>query len=72
MKAVQLVELKRPLRMREVDVPVVGAKDVLVQVKAAGICHSDAHSGLGCLRSSLCPSRWGTKSRELRRRWARR
>ena len=47
MKAVQLVEIKSPLQMREVDVPAVGAKDVLVRVKAAGICHSDAHYRAG-------------------------
>jgi D-arabinose 1-dehydrogenase-like Zn-dependent alcohol dehydrogenase len=47
MKAVQLVEIKRPLQMREVDVPALGVKDVLVQVKAAGVCHSDAHYRAG-------------------------
>ncbi len=47
MKAVQLIEIKRPLQMREVDVPALGAKDVLARVKAAGICHSDAHYRAG-------------------------
>ncbi len=47
MKAVQLVEIKQPLQMREVGVPAVGAKDVLVRIKAAGICHSDAHYRAG-------------------------
>lgn len=43
MKAVRLVQAGKPLEMKDVEMPVVGAKDVLVQVKAAGICHSDAH-----------------------------
>jgi propanol-preferring alcohol dehydrogenase len=48
MKAVQLIEPGKPLQLREVPVPEVGPSDVLVQVMAAGICHSDAHyrSGL--------------------------
>src|SRR5271169_6732990 len=33
--------------MREVPAPVTGARDVLVRVKAAGICHSDAHYRAG-------------------------
>ena len=47
MKAVQLIEVGKPLRLREVAVPEVGLNDVLVQVKAAGICHSDAHYRAG-------------------------
>jgi propanol-preferring alcohol dehydrogenase len=47
MKAVQLIEIKSPLQMREVDVPALGTKDVLVRVKAAGICHSDVHYRAG-------------------------
>jgi len=43
MKAVQLVEIGRPLEMQEVPFPAVGAQDVLVRIKAAGICHSDVH-----------------------------
>jgi propanol-preferring alcohol dehydrogenase len=33
--------------MQEVDVPEIGARDVLVRVKAAGICHSDVHYRAG-------------------------
>lgn len=43
MKAVRLTEVGRPLRMEELDVPAVGDDDVLIAVRAAGICHSDAH-----------------------------
>jgi len=47
MKAVQIVEIGAPLEEREVPVPEVGERDVLVRVKAAGICHSDAHYRAG-------------------------
>ena len=47
MKAVRLVEIGKPLELQEVPVPGVGERDVLVRVKAAGICHSDAHYRAG-------------------------
>lgn len=47
MKAVRFVEVGKPLELQEVPAPVVGAGDVLVKVKAAGICHSDAHYRAG-------------------------
>ena len=43
MKAVRLVETGRPLELQEIKAPQVGPGDVLVRVKAAGICHSDVH-----------------------------
>lgn len=43
MKAVRLVEAHRPLEMQDLPVPAVGDSDVLVRVRAAGICHSDVH-----------------------------
>jgi propanol-preferring alcohol dehydrogenase len=47
MKAVRMVEVGSPLEMSEVSIPSVGPNDVLVAVKAAGICHSDAHYRAG-------------------------
>ncbi|MGD2176527.1 MAG: zinc-binding dehydrogenase [Anaerolineae bacterium] len=47
MKAVQLVEIGQPLELREVPVPKIGDWDILVRVKAAGICHSDVHYRAG-------------------------
>ena len=47
MKAVRLVAPGKPLEEFELPVPAVGAGDVLIQVKAAGICHSDAHYRAG-------------------------
>jgi 2-desacetyl-2-hydroxyethyl bacteriochlorophyllide A dehydrogenase len=43
MKAVRLIRPGSPLKLENVDIPVIGAEDVLVRVMAAGICHSDAH-----------------------------
>ncbi len=47
MKSVRLTEIGKPLEMAEVPVPEIGPDDVLVRVKAAGICHSDAHYRAG-------------------------
>lgn len=43
MKAVRLIEIGKPLQLQEVPLPRLGDADVLVRVKAAGICHSDVH-----------------------------
>src|SRR5437588_7063757 len=47
MKAVRLVEIHRPLQMQDISVPTIGENDVLVRVKAAGICHTDVHYRAG-------------------------
>jgi propanol-preferring alcohol dehydrogenase len=47
MKAVQLVEIGKPLKLREISIPAVASRDVLVRVEAAGICHSDVHYRAG-------------------------
>jgi 2-desacetyl-2-hydroxyethyl bacteriochlorophyllide A dehydrogenase len=47
MKAVRLVEINKPLVLDEIPIPEIGPYDVLVKVKAAGICHSDAHYRAG-------------------------
>lgn len=47
MKAVRLIKPGQPLELQEIPVPDLGPEDVLVKVKAAGICHSDAHYRAG-------------------------
>lgn len=47
LKAIQLVAPGSPVELREVPVPPVGPRDVLIRVRAAGICHSDAHYRAG-------------------------
>jgi propanol-preferring alcohol dehydrogenase len=45
--------------MQDVIVPAVGPLDVLVQVRAAGICHSDAHYRAGVSRAGPLPLTMG-------------
>lgn len=51
MKAVRMIEAGKPLALQNIPIPSAGAEDVLVRVRAAGICHSDAHYRAG--RSSM-------------------
>ncbi len=59
MKAVQLVEIGKPLELRELPLPQVGERDVLVRVKAAGICHSDVHYQAGTSPVGALPQTLG-------------
>lgn len=43
MKAAVLYRVGEPLVIEEVPIPEVGYGEVLIQVKASGICHSDLH-----------------------------
>ena len=43
MKAIRMVEAGKPLELQNIPIPAIGEKDILVRVRAAGICHSDAH-----------------------------
>lgn len=47
MKAVRFIGVNQPLQMQDIPVPEIGERDILVKVKAAGICHSDAHYRAG-------------------------
>jgi 2-desacetyl-2-hydroxyethyl bacteriochlorophyllide A dehydrogenase len=47
MKAVRLTAIDSPLEEQRIEIPAVGPTDVLVRVRAAGICHSDAHYRAG-------------------------
>lgn len=55
MRAVRLVQPGQPVALHEVPVPVIGAHDVLVRVRAAGICHSDVHYRAGRSRVEPLP-----------------
>ena len=44
MKAAVVREFKAKLNIEEVDLPTVGANEVLVQIKACGVCHTDLHA----------------------------
>ncbi|MGH9811881.1 MAG: alcohol dehydrogenase catalytic domain-containing protein, partial [Candidatus Acidiferrales bacterium] len=43
MKAAVLHQFKQPLRLEEVPQPTCGPDDVLLQVEACGVCHTDLH-----------------------------
>lgn len=47
MPAVRLAAIGQPLQMQHVPIPSIGPDDVLLRVRAAGICHSDAHYRAG-------------------------
>lgn len=55
MRAVRLVEKKKPVALQQIEVPRPGRTDVLIQVKAAGICHSDAHYRSGVTKTGSLP-----------------
>ena len=55
MKSVRMIEAGKPLQMEEVPIPSIGEKDILVRVRAAGICHSDAHYRAGRSRMGMMP-----------------
>ena len=59
MKAVRLVQARQPLVMQDIPVPTPGERDVLVRVKAAGICHSDVHYRAGISPVSPLPCTLG-------------
>lgn len=55
MKAVRLTEIGAPLQDQETPTPTPGHGGVLVRIKAAGICHSDAHYRAGASYAGPLP-----------------
>src|SRR5437773_9627370 len=55
MRAVRLTEAGKPLHEAEIDLPEIGASDVLIRVAACGICHSDEHYRAGISRIDRLP-----------------
>ena len=55
MRAVRLTQVRKPLEEAEVDLPEIGASDVLIRVAACGICHSDEHYRVGISRIDRLP-----------------
>jgi propanol-preferring alcohol dehydrogenase len=47
MKAVRLIAIGSLLEEQNVALPAIGSLDVLIRIRAAGICHSDAHYRAG-------------------------
>lgn len=55
MRTVRLAEVGKPVIMQDVEVARPAGRDALVRVKAAGICHSDAHYRSGVTRTGPLP-----------------
>lgn len=55
MRAIRLFEQKKPLKMQEIEIPLLDTRDILIRVKAAGICHSDAHYRSGVTKVGPMP-----------------
>jgi propanol-preferring alcohol dehydrogenase len=43
MQAAVLTTFKKPLEIKQVEIPEPGADDVLVKMIACGVCHTDLH-----------------------------
>jgi D-arabinose 1-dehydrogenase-like Zn-dependent alcohol dehydrogenase len=59
MKAIRLVQVGQPLQQQDIPIPRIGPSDVLVRVKAAGICHSVVHYRAGTSRVDPLPMTLG-------------
>ena len=55
MRAVQIVEVGKPLQLREIALPEPEPGEIRVKVQAAGICHSDAHYRDGAASVGVLP-----------------
>jgi D-arabinose 1-dehydrogenase-like Zn-dependent alcohol dehydrogenase len=55
MKSVRMIGAGQPLEFQQIPIPSVGEQDILVRVRAAGICHSDAHYRAGHSKMGMMP-----------------
>jgi propanol-preferring alcohol dehydrogenase len=55
MKSIRMVEAGKPLEAQTIPIPNIGEKDILVRIRAAGICHSDAHYREGRSAMGMMP-----------------
>lgn len=55
MKAIRYHGPNQPLKLEEVAPPILDKDDVLIRVKAAGICHTDLHFISGLLNLGIAP-----------------
>ncbi len=55
MKSVRMTAAGKPLELQEIPIPNFGDKDILLRIKAAGICHSDAHYRAGHSSMAFLP-----------------
>jgi 2-desacetyl-2-hydroxyethyl bacteriochlorophyllide A dehydrogenase len=55
MKSIRMIEAGKPLEEQDIPTPNIGEKDILMRVRAAGICHSDAHYRAGRSAMGMLP-----------------
>ncbi len=55
MRAAVLHKAGEPLRIEEIPAPVAGPGEILIRVKACGVCHTDLHLGAGEWRLPKLP-----------------
>ena len=55
MKAIRMTGPGEALQLQEVPIPTIDEKDILVRIRAAGICHSDAHYRAGRSTMGMLP-----------------
>ena len=55
MRAVRLIQFGKPMELQEIPIPDIGEKDILIHIRAAGICHSDAHYRAGRSTMGMMP-----------------
>jgi hypothetical protein len=63
--AARFYEPRKPLRLEEVSLRNVGDDDLLVEIKAAGVCHSDLHVIDGLFRPKYAPITLGHETSGL-------
>ena len=66
-RAAVAFEAKKPLEIVEVDLEGPKAGEVLVEIKATGICHTDAYTLDGFDSEGIFPSILGHEGRSTRR-----
>ncbi len=59
MKAIRLIAPQQPVELHDLPVPTLGAEDVLIRVRAAGICHTDVHYRAGTSPAGPLPRTLG-------------
>ena len=70
-RAAVAFEAKKPLEIVEVDLEGPKAGEVLVEIMATGICHTDAYTLDGFDSEGIFPSILGMKARASCARWDR-
>ena len=60
-RAAVAMEAGKPLEVMDVNLEGPKAGEVLVEIKATGICHTDEFTLSGSIRKALFPFIWGMK-----------